>query len=395
MIIFLKTILPILFGNIALGIIFAIMNFILIPFLAAKIPSLAGSTFFIGMGIAAFLTPILGNISDRIGKRGILIVSLFVGNVLSCIGISVLTGLSLFSCSVLFVVTAFALQPLYSAFVADHSSPEIRAKLYGVTMGTTTIACFLASLAIKAIFDVSPMKAFRILAFIILGLTALLGAGALREKGSKELLRYRRTHSCQRIFSSMLKDPHLHRLFISQVGAWFAIGGTLPLLTSFLRDTAELSVGNASLFAGFLSFLSGCAALGTGCLVKYFRQERFYFYICILLTVFLSALAGITQASLAGVTKRIVIIMLLCFMHLVIGMFYPLGPTILSMLAPSEVHGEAFGINNACIIISQGAAVQLFTLLSMQTGFSTVFSLAAVGSVLAAIFAKQASAKSI
>lgn len=55
MIIFLKTILPILFGNIALGIIFAIMNFILIPFLAAKSQAWQGQRSSLAWGSQLFL----------------------------------------------------------------------------------------------------------------------------------------------------------------------------------------------------------------------------------------------------------------------------------------------------------------------------------------------------
>jgi len=383
---FLQSTLYIIFGNMALGIIFAILNFILMPFLTAKLMSLAGVAFLIGMGIAAFAAPFLGTLSDKIGNREIFIILLFLINVFSCLGIPISTKSILFCCAVIFVTTAFTLQPIYSSFVADRSLPKIRAKRYGITIGTTTFTSFLASLVIKTVFDVSPERTFSILALAILGLLIPFSIGTLQGNRFQKSF----APNDQDAFSgNILKDLRLRRFFLSQAGAWFAIGGIFPLLTSFLRDALDFSLGSASLLTGFFSLLSGCATLSVGYLLKYSSKELLYYSTCMLLAIIFSILATILGLPVPVLTKRIVTIFILSLLYLTVGTFYPLGPTILSTLAPSEIRGKAFGVNHTFIIMSQGIAVQYFTLLLLRFGFLTVLISGALSGVLAALFFKQ------
>lgn len=268
---------PILCGNIALGISFSILNFVLIPLVSHSTGNVvsSGTAFFFGMVMACFLNPFLGRLTDILGRCALVVSILFSSAVVSAYTISYVTGLPLQCLAAFFVCATFSLSGLYSAFVAKHSKQMARVRSFGLTIGTTTIAAFSSSLFIKHLFDVDPARTVRLLAIAILLFSVPLFVYVPFEKEAFKKDRSKRTPW------PILTNTRLLVFFLAQAGAWFALGGVLPFLTSFLHKTVGLTIGQASEWAGLCSLISGASSILCG-LLKQDSKERDLVRTCIL-----------------------------------------------------------------------------------------------------------------
>jgi len=359
------TIFPILSGNISLGIIFSVLNFILIPHLSKEGPGQwsPGMAFFLGIGLAAFLNPLLGGISDNLGRRNLFTGLLFLISFLSCSLVSLSKGSSIYVWATIFICTAFLISPLYSALVADHSREGRRAQAFGITIGVTTISSFLTSLFINRFFDLHPLRTFRSLSLLILLFSVPLFVWTFlgKNSGSKGSIKVW-------TISSILESKALWTFFLAQAGGWFSVGGILPYITSFLHNALGITIGQASQWAGIFSLLSGCFSILCGAVTRLIDKKKLF----LLSYMVLGLLIGLIPLGLS--LKAEAVLVLLTIWNLTLGFFYALGPTILSLLTTEHIRGSAFGLNMVFVMLSQAIAVQLFGL--MIPSYSLLFSIA-------------------
>lgn len=375
-----RVILSILSGNVALGISFSVLNCILIPVLSSGFEgfSVAGTIFFAGIALAMLLSPLIGGFSDRLGIRAKFVVLGFGIIAGSCLGIAYLSGVALSVSALIFVSASFLLSPLYRAFVADHCEKYSYAQMFGLTIGITTVSSFLSSFIIIPFYDLSPRLAFIISACSIFTFSIPVLIIAWHEKKI-----FFNTATFASLKQLLQNYAHLRWLLFAQAGGWFAIGGLLPYLSSILQKSMGISIGEASRWVGFLSLVSGGAALAGGMLIRQRRREALYLMVCISLACFTASAWLITRHLSYG--KLVVLPLVLA--HLAIGPFYTLGPTILSTLIPGRDRGKAFGLDNTFTTAAQAVGVQLFGALINYMGVGGAFILGTAGFSAAAWFA--------
>lgn len=326
--------------------------------------------------MACFLNPFLGRLTDILGRCALVVSILFSSAVVSAYTISYVTGLSLHCLGAFFVCATFSLSGLYSAFVAKHSKQMARVRSFGLTIGTTTIAAFSSSLFIKHLFDVDPARTVRLLAIAILLFSVPLFVYVPFEKGAFKKDKSKRT------LWPILTNTRLLVFFLAQAGAWFALGGVMPFLTSFLHKTVGLTIGQASEWAGLCSLISGASSILCG-LLKQDSKERDLVCTCILLS------ALFTFIALSASLGKAVLFLSLILTNIISGFFYALSSAALSYLVTKEEQGLVFGLNTIFTTLSQAGAVEIFAWMVTYAGYEKIFFVSSCSVLVSAMLFKK------
>lgn len=221
----------ILSGSVSIGILYAIYNFVLIPYLNDTLGSMVipGYLVSIGMFLTIFVGMLIGYLSDKKRDYLLYIKVLFLLAFTSMSLLSLKNRVLLYFTTIVFVTTTFSIQTPYSAFVSNVSKEHNKDRNYGFVMGVSNISMFLSSILIGAVISKS-------IEFVII-LLSLIGAIfviPLLFKNLKNIqLEEVKEDTLAVSNSEVLKKVSL--LLISQFGIWFTIGGVLPYATSFLK----------------------------------------------------------------------------------------------------------------------------------------------------------------
>ncbi len=134
----------ILSGSISIGILYAVYNFVLIPYLNEALDSMVipGYLVSIGMFLTIFTGMLIGYLSDKKRDYLIYIKVLFLVAFIAMGLLSLKNRFLLYFTTIVFVTTTFSIQTPYSAFVSSVSKDYNKDRNYGFVMGVSNISMF-------------------------------------------------------------------------------------------------------------------------------------------------------------------------------------------------------------------------------------------------------------
>lgn len=359
-------------GTTSIGVLYGILNLILVPFLSAHSTSSLqpGQLISIGMMSTIFLGPLFGVLSDRIRKRTPFIFGISLVAFLSIMGMT-LPGNSIASISaVLMVACAYSFLTPYSALVSDYSDSKTRDRNFGFIMGGVNISCFITSILISFIYDGSPKITFWLLGLIVLGATLPV---ALYTKKHPARFTAETKSDKEKTFEFLKKQPELLVYLVVQFGIWFAIGGLLPYLTSFFNSETSMSIGIAAALVGASTLFSGLVSLSTGLFSKKFGQKKLFMFSLVLITVVFALMSIFYENIILSGFSIVFGILFFIMFSLSTGFIYSLNTSILSSMVSQYDQGRAFGLFNVIMILSQSISLSVIGNLINKSGYKTMF----------------------
>jgi predicted MFS family arabinose efflux permease len=307
--------------------------------------------------VAQFLgTPVLGRLSDRIGRKPILIISL-LGTVFANILASVSNTALLLYLARIFDGLTGANNSVASAVISDITTPEQRPQAFGIFAAIFRLG-FVVGPALSYVaqklptlpgisslgmsFFVSAVMAFFAVLLTLFFLPETIPRSRLQEFRNFQL-------SWQDFeFSKIAKSatkPKLGKLFILTFlsGATFTIF-TFAFQPFFLnvlnRNTKELAI--AFSMVGMLGFISQVFALEP-------LRERFNLINILTMTLFIRGITFLLMPTFPTITAFILI---LAVFSLVNAFPMPLIDSILSLNTKQQEQGEVLGINASYLSIA-------------------------------------------
>jgi len=358
-----------------LGILYAISNLVLIPYLIQKLGDMQAASLVFSAGIlcTAFVGPLIGSLVDFFGKKMLFIFILVLVIILALFGIMTLTKPMVIFSGFLIVLCTFSFLIPYSVLVSDQSEDYNRTKNFGISTGVVNISLFgasvLVSLSEKYNLNVT-LKLF-IVVLSILALTIFTH----RKKNivhsmCERQLRYRTKTKVTINYFALGLYLCIHFFF------WAAYGGIIPYLTSFLTDNAVISETMSPIWVGGLTLLSGVSGIFTGKFVEYFSQKKLF-----LLSSFLAALVcGFMVFSYSLVTTKSIFTLFWFIWFLGFGItsgfLCSMVNSLLSSLAQKHDQGKIFGIGNVVNMCSQSLSVGLIGRLIAKGNYQPMFLIA-------------------
>ncbi len=370
-------------GTITIGIIYAIINLVLIPFITMKLgsPAISGVLMSSGTLLAGILGPILGEISDRLRNRIVFIFILVIISILATVGMAFSTGVLLMFFTILFVASGFSLLTPYSAFVGDYSLPEEKDKNFGFVMGSTNLFFFISSLLIGVFYKRGiPFTLLTLCIFMIIPILPLVmyvrkNSPVLMERGSTP----------KGTISFLRENKILFVFFFIQFFAWFSIGGFLPYLTSFLKNEALIPLGIGASIVGLFTLFTSFSSFLTGWASKLIGQKRLYF-ISITTMFFIFLYIFLAYKSTLFFFKTVLGSEVILFiLSIPLGFFYSLSTSILSSLVLPQDQGKAFGLSNLFLIISQSISITVMGIIINKLGYNYMMLAISLGFLFASI----------
>lgn len=318
-----------------LGIILPVLPFYAQQFGASGFA--VGATLAVYSAMQLFSSPLLGAISDRVGRRPVLLVSL-AGSAISL----AVTG---FAASLPVLLVARALSGLFGgaigtaqAYVADSTAPSERAKAMGM-IGAMTGLGFIVGPALGASLSQFGLGTA---AFAAAGLAAanfVLALFLLPESLPPGRTPRRPVFAVLRI-GDALGHPTVGRLFGAMFLAMFAFAGvqaTLPLLGERNFGLTPSSLGLIFVSVGVVSVLM--QGVGVGKLVNRFGERT--------LAVAGFAVFAVTLAVLPFVTSFVVALVVLAVQTMGSAVYNPSLTSLISQEAPPDEKGSLLGLSQS------------------------------------------------
>lgn len=373
-------------GIISVGILYGILNLILIPYLSTQLgsQSVAAQLISLGMLSTIFLSPLFGFLSDSIKKRTPFIFAITFTASLGIMGLTLLSPLLKSISAIILVASTYNFLTPYSALVSDYSTTESKDRNYGIVLGVMNLSAFITSLFIRAIYDSKPN-----LTFLILGTFVLISIAPTMLYTKKYPPKFSRPEVKQKnkdksnIFK---KYPELIIYFIMEFFLWFAIGGLLPYLTSFLKSEATVNIGVASVWIGASTFLSGVVSFTTGKFSNKIGQKKL-FVISLSALSFFSIMLTVFYHPILSATSMLFAVSSFVLVSIAAGFLYSLNSSILSTLVCETDQGKTFGINSVIMVISQSISVSLIGKVIDRSGYRGMFIIISSSLILANISA--------
>jgi predicted MFS family arabinose efflux permease len=307
--------------------------------------------------VAQFLgTPILGRLSDRIGRKPILIVSL-LGTVFANILASISNTAWLLYLARIFDGLTGANNSVASAVISDITTPEQRPQAFGFFAAIFRLG-FVVGPALSYVAQQLPTLpgvsslgmsfiVSAIIAFIAVLLTLFFLPETVPRSRSQNLKTFQLSWQDFE-FSKIAKSatmPKLGRLFILTFlsGATFTIF-TFAFQPFFLnvlnRNTKELAI--AFSMVGMLGFISQVFALEP-------LRERFNLINILTMTLFIRGITFLLMPTFPTITAFSLILVVF---SLVNAFPMPLIDSILSLNSKQQEQGEVLGINASYLSIA-------------------------------------------
>ncbi|MCS6800984.1 MAG: MFS transporter [Chloroflexota bacterium] len=316
---------------------------IILPVLPFYAQSLGASGFAVGATLAVYSamqlvsSPLLGALSDRIGRRPVLLVSL-AGSAISL----AVTGLAN---SLLVLLLARALSGLFGgaigaaqAYVADVTAPSERAKAMGM-IGAMTGLGFIVGPALGASLSHFGLGAAAFAAAALAAVNFVLALFLLPESLQPGRAPRRPVFAVLRL-GEALTHPTVGRLFGAMFLAMFAFAGvqaTVPLLGERNFGLTPASLGIIFVSVGVVSVLM--QGLAVGRLVSRYGER--------VLAIAGFAIFALTLLALPLANSLIVALVILAIQTAGSAVYNPSLTSLISQEAPPEEKGGLLGLGQS------------------------------------------------
>ena len=341
-----------------------------------------------GFAASQFLgTPVLGRLSDRLGRKPLLILSL-----LGTVGANVLAALTPFAWLLYLARMLDGLtggnNSIAQAIISDITTPDQRTQAFGIFGGMFRLGFVLGPpLAYLAqTLPTLPGVTSLGMSFVISAVIALVAAGLCtvfvpETRPPTDCTEFRLSASdfgFDKLLNSF-RDPKLGRVFVMT----FLVGGTFTIFTfayqPFFLSVLEQDTKNLAItfvVFGVLAFLAQVFLLEP-------LRKRTSLVNLLVVALFLRGLLFILIPSFPTIEAFWVI---LIFFGIVNAFPAPLLDSLVSLRATDEQQGEALGTNSSYLSISNAVGPAISGLL-VSFGYSLPFFVAGGLTVAIALFA--------
>jgi MFS family permease len=370
-------------GTASIGVLYGIVNLLLIPFLSGKFGSseIPGQLVSIGMLSTIFVGPAIGILSDKLKKRTPFILAISIIASLGIFGLMAQSKILSAIAAVIVVSCAFSYLTPYGALISDYTSDDKKDSNFGFVMGVVNITTFLASILINFTYEINSSLTFFILAiFVIIAIVPML---IYTKKNPATITKTsKNSESNLNLILFLKNNPILIICLFMQFGFWFSFGGLLPYLTSFLSSTSSMNLGTASTWVGASTLISGIFAFLTGYLSNKLGQRKLFTVSIIAITVLALFITIAFNFVMEDSVFSIFWIIAFFSFSIFAGFLYSLTTSILSSTVSRDEQGRAFGINNIVMIVSESISVSLIGFLIPLTGYRGMFTAVLAGFVI-------------
>jgi len=329
---------------------------VVLPYLYFFILALGGSAFLYGVILASYslmsfiFTPIIARLSDRYGRRKILIIALGVASLAYFVFGLAGTIWVLFLGRMISGTTG-ATVPVAQAYVADVTAPNQRLRYLGIISAAAGVA-FILGPAIGGVL--SAFFGYAVPSFLVSGLAfsnMILAYFLLPEPASFNLKR-------TVLSFSALIDVLRKRKIALLLTIYFLFFVAFVFLQAVLSPWLKSVFGFGSLQTGLLFFFfGGVSAVSQGILLpwlgKHLKQLTLILLSVVVLTVGLFALAPFENLAY--------VIAIAGFIAFGFGIEYVTLNTLISINTPKEAQGGALGVAWAIAGLAQTIAPVLAT----------------------------------
>lgn len=358
-----------------LGILYAISNLVLIPYLMQKLGDMQAASLVFSAGIlcTAFVAPLVGSLVDLFRKEMLFIFILVLVVILSLFGIMTPAKPMVVFSGFLIVLCTFSFLIPYSALVSDQSEDYNRTKNFGISTGVVNISLFGASILVSLFGKYNSNVTLKLL-IVILSILALIMSIHRKKNIVRSICeRQLRGRANARVTTNYFA---LGLYLCIYFFFWAAYGGIIPYLTSFLTDNVIINETMSPIWVGGLTLLSGVSGIFTGKCVKHFSQKKLF-----LLSSFLAALVcGLMLFSYSLVTNKSIFTLFWFIWFLGFGItsgfLCSMVNSLLSSLAQKNDQGKIFGIGNVVNVCSQSLSVGLIGRLIAKGNYQPMFLIA-------------------
>ena len=376
------------FGGTSIGVLYAVVNLLLIPFLSKKFgdPQLPGQLVSIGMLSTVFVGPLIGVLSDRMKKRTPFVLLISIAGSVSILGLIFPSKIVAAAAGVLVVASAFCFLTPYSALISDYSPQNKKDRNFGIVTGVVNITTFLASIFINVTYESNSQLTFFVLSMVVLLSVIPLLLYVRKEPPASANIAEKERQKEKSILLFLKKHPLFLICLFIQFGFWFSFGGLIPYLTSFLNAELSMGLGSAAMWVGALTLISGGSAFLTGRMSNLLGQKRL-FMISISTMLLLTTMISCLYNSMMSDSFFAVFWMISFFgFGIASGFLQSLSVSILSSTVSPQEQGKVFGINNVVIIVAESTSVSLIGYLISARGYRWMF-VTVMGGFLFALFA--------
>lgn len=292
-----------------------------------------------------FSAPILGALSDRFGRKPVLMISLCVG--LLCyifIAISLMiNNLTLLMISLLLAGLAEANVAIAQSAIADVSHHSDRARLFGYIALSTSLSYVVAPLVggrLVILFG----NAAAFWGVCILLFVAIVWAGLVfRETKNKEDLKAVSYWQAFTNLFSVFTDSRLRPLYLTNFLLYLAMFGFFRCYPMYLVDEFHMNVSQLSIFVAWVSVPIILANFGlVGFLSKRFCLKK--------ITIFVGFFVGVLMWLLIVIRFYDLLWVTLFLPALMIAIGLPVSSALLSAAAGPSEQGQVMGNNQALAV---------------------------------------------
>ncbi len=359
---------------------------IIIPLLPFFAKSLGADPTTLGMLVAVFslmqflFAPILGRLSDRFGRRPVLLVSLIVG-VLGHLMFALSNTIMLLFVSRILAGMAGANLSVAQAYIADTTAAKDRARGMGL-VGASFGVGFIIGPVIGGVFSQYGLSVPGFVAAIISLFNFLIAFAMLPESLTPEhrLARSKLTPT-EKGFLSSLKNPSISGLIITFFVVNFAFSNIpviFPLLgiERFNLEAKDMSI--VFIYIGIVQVVIQAGLIGK--LVRRFGEER------LLMAGILIMATSIFLTSF--VNQFLFLIIVSGFTAAGVGLIIPSVPSLVSKKTPESEHGSVLGVVQSAASLGRVLGPLMGGLIYQYGGIQMPF-FAASGLMLASFFVYQ------
>ena len=346
----------IIFGTIVIGVLYGIINLVLMPYLIEIFQSSAIPSGYVSAGLllAAVLSVFVGIYIDKTNKVLRPICLFAITGVISLFMIT--SGILWLAAAgtVLFVTSTYSFLTPYSAFVSKYSKQGEYDKNFGYVMGTINAATFLFSLVIGKTFNNDAAFTLRLMSvFITLPLIPAV-VFALKNKAAAI---YSEPETAEKSKGFLRKYPVFIFFLIMQFGIWFFLGAVLHYFTFFASSQTGLTLEKAIAWFGAFTLASSIVSVVSGLVTKKIDCQKLL-VISVLAMVIISVCTWlfypvVILGSMAKIFGYVVFILGAAAM----GFYYALNLSLIAQVIKPQDVGKAFGINSVFMIVSQSVSV--------------------------------------